>query len=180
MPINALTANYKGITRIIYSDIEVCNTASNQCVSTKGIWDTGATASAITKKLANKLDLIPTGSTKVNGVHGLKDNVPVYGVKITLNNRNVSFTIPVTECEQLTSNDAAEFLIGMDVISKGDFSISNFNGNTAMSFRSPSVMKTDYVAGFKNHKPIISDKIPGRNDPCPCGSGKKSKHCCYK
>lgn len=20
---------------------------------------------------------------------------------------------------------------------------------------------------------------PGRNDPCPCGSGKKYKHCCY-
>ena len=25
--------------------------------------------------------------------------------------------------------------------------------------------------------PIIKDKIPGRNDPCPCGSGKKFKHC---
>jgi preprotein translocase subunit SecA len=21
-------------------------------------------------------------------------------------------------------------------------------------------------------------KVPGRNDPCPCGSGKKYKHCC--
>lgn len=21
---------------------------------------------------------------------------------------------------------------------------------------------------------------PGRNDPCPCGSGKKYKHCCMK
>src|ERR1700736_4668582 len=21
---------------------------------------------------------------------------------------------------------------------------------------------------------------PGRNDPCPCGSGKKYKHCCLK
>src|SRR5262245_42022437 len=20
----------------------------------------------------------------------------------------------------------------------------------------------------------------GRNDPCPCGSGKKAKHCCYR
>ena len=25
--------------------------------------------------------------------------------------------------------------------------------------------------------PIIKDKLPGRNDPCPCGSGKKFKHC---
>lgn len=25
---------------------------------------------------------------------------------------------------------------------------------------------------------IIKDKEPGRNDPCPCGSGKKYKKCC--
>jgi preprotein translocase subunit SecA len=23
----------------------------------------------------------------------------------------------------------------------------------------------------------VADKMPGRNDPCPCGSGKKYKHC---
>ena len=27
------------------------------------------------------------------------------------------------------------------------------------------------------HTPIIKDKLPGRNDPCPCGSGKKFKNC---
>ena len=25
--------------------------------------------------------------------------------------------------------------------------------------------------------PLIKDKLPGRNDPCPCGSGKKFKQC---
>jgi preprotein translocase subunit SecA len=25
--------------------------------------------------------------------------------------------------------------------------------------------------------PIVKEKLPGRNDPCPCGSGKKFKHC---
>lgn len=25
---------------------------------------------------------------------------------------------------------------------------------------------------------VIVGKKPGRNDPCPCGSGKKYKHCC--
>ncbi|MBQ1669634.1 MAG: SEC-C domain-containing protein [Prevotella sp.] len=24
---------------------------------------------------------------------------------------------------------------------------------------------------------MIKDKLPGRNDPCPCGSGKKFKNC---
>lgn len=25
--------------------------------------------------------------------------------------------------------------------------------------------------------PIVKEKLPGRNDPCPCGSGKKFKQC---
>ena len=28
--------------------------------------------------------------------------------------------------------------------------------------------------------PIRVEKTPGRNDPCPCGSGKKYKNCCGK
>lgn len=28
-------------------------------------------------------------------------------------------------------------------------------------------------------KPVEKDKDVGRNDPCPCGSGKKYKHCCW-
>jgi hypothetical protein len=27
-------------------------------------------------------------------------------------------------------------------------------------------------------QPIRKEKLPGRNDPCPCGSGKKAKKCC--
>ena len=27
---------------------------------------------------------------------------------------------------------------------------------------------------------IIKDKKVGRNDPCPCGSGRKFKQCCGK
>ena len=29
-------------------------------------------------------------------------------------------------------------------------------------------------------QPIRSEKTVGRNDPCPCGSGKKYKNCCGK
>ncbi|MFC1683065.1 SEC-C metal-binding domain-containing protein [Candidatus Zixiibacteriota bacterium] len=27
-------------------------------------------------------------------------------------------------------------------------------------------------------QPVKADKKAGRNDPCPCGSGKKFKKCC--
>jgi len=28
--------------------------------------------------------------------------------------------------------------------------------------------------------PVQSSHKPGRNDPCPCGSGKKYKKCCMR
>ncbi len=39
-----------------------------------------------------------------------------------------------------------------------------------------------YAARDREATPIVVDAIAapkiGRNDPCPCGSGKKHKHCC--
>lgn len=31
---------------------------------------------------------------------------------------------------------------------------------------------------YRSSKTIVKDKKIGRNDPCPCGSGKKYKKCC--
>jgi uncharacterized protein YecA (UPF0149 family) len=33
---------------------------------------------------------------------------------------------------------------------------------------------------WKNSKTVVNKAKIGRNDPCPCGSGKKYKHCCGK
>ncbi|MCR5642760.1 MAG: SEC-C domain-containing protein [Prevotella sp.] len=42
------------------------------------------------------------------------------------------------------------------------------------------VRPKDYFSGLSVTMPIIAEKKPGRNDPCPCGSGKKYKNCCGK
>ncbi|MBE6036408.1 MAG: hypothetical protein E7223_02150 [Clostridiales bacterium] len=34
------------------------------------------------------------------------------------------------------------------------------------------------VKDFKRSGTVRKEKEPGRNDPCPCGSGKKYKKCC--
>lgn len=34
------------------------------------------------------------------------------------------------------------------------------------------------IAAYKRSKTVVKEKLPGRNDPCPCGSGKKYKKCC--
>ena len=38
--------------------------------------------------------------------------------------------------------------------------------------------RTEIVKEFKRSKTVYKEKQPGRNDPCPCGSGKKYKKCC--
>ena len=37
----------------------------------------------------------------------------------------------------------------------------------------------DFISEPKPQAPVIAEKV-GRNDPCPCGSGKKFKNCCGK
>lgn len=41
----------------------------------------------------------------------------------------------------------------------------------------PDKKKALYLEQKKSGTVIVGKK-PGRNDPCPCGSGKKYKHCC--
>ena len=36
---------------------------------------------------------------------------------------------------------------------------------------------TRETAQQTNHTPYRAEKMPRPNDPCPCGSGKKFKHC---
>jgi uncharacterized protein YecA (UPF0149 family) len=33
---------------------------------------------------------------------------------------------------------------------------------------------------YRRSRTVVKEKQPGRNDPCPCGSGKKYKKCCGK
>ncbi|MDD2190011.1 MAG: SEC-C metal-binding domain-containing protein [Eubacteriales bacterium] len=38
--------------------------------------------------------------------------------------------------------------------------------------------RQEIVMNWKKSKTVVKDKKPGRNDSCPCGSGKKFKKCC--
>ncbi len=57
----------------------------------------------------------------------------------------------------------------------------NFSGaQEAESFASAREIQDGEVREAPKQKPIINDNKIGRNDPCPCGSGKKWKKCCGK
>ena len=138
-------------------------------IKTTALWDTGATSCIITRQSAVDLKLKPTGKNTVNHGGGTSEHL-TYLVNLLLPNNLMMVGVPVIEMENIQDNFGA--IIGMDIISAGDFSITNLDGKTCFSFRTPSMHKIDYVAEwnkkFKNVKP---------NDFCPCGADKKYRKC---
>ncbi len=169
----SFTIHYPGLVRELKTQARVCEAfnpdahdgnavASCDC---EAVWDTGATCSVITQKIVAACNLKPIGMTQVLGVNG-SHNSPVYVVNIELPNNSGFPYVKVT----LGDFPGGDLLIGMDIISVGDFAVTNQNQRTTFSFRSPSAKTIDFK--------IDPIHIVGRNDPCHCGSGKKYKKCC--
>lgn len=139
---------WNGLARAIQSEINVSElfvpgSGAAQPVPKpyKGVWDTGATGSAITAKVARELGLKPIGMTKVSTAAGVVDQNE-YLVNFYLPNSVAVHSIRVTE--GVLSGDI-DILIGMDIIRLGDFVITNKGGKTLFSFRTPSCEKIDFV-----------------------------------
>ena len=134
------------------------------------LWDTGATGSVVTKATASALGLPTVGTAKVFHAGGA-DIANRYMVNFFLPNNVQIVGLLVSDCSDIAGGWGA--IIGMDVIGMGDFSITHQDNKTCMSFRIPSIQRIDYVAEAER----IKWAGVGRNDPCPCGSGKKFKKC---
>lgn len=115
---------------------------------TNCLWDTGASHSAITDETVNALALESIGETTAQYAQG-EAITNVY--KIGLNLPDLLFLpqLKVTEC---SSNEAFGVIIGMDVISLGDFSITNVNGVSTFSFCVPGMETIDYVKRIAGSK----------------------------
>jgi hypothetical protein len=92
----------------------------------------------------------------------------VYLVNIFLHVGIGFHTIRVTKGELPAG---AALLIGMDIITQGDLSVTNKDGKTCFSFRIPSMEEIDF-------EKALSGKAVDGNARCPCGSGKKFRKCC--
>lgn len=180
--VNVLSHYGRGIERAIKTPVKIKNPVSQEELSTMGLWDTGATGSAITAAAAQRMGLIPVSMTQVSGVHGA-EIVPVYSIILTLNNENISVPVRVSEgkAPSFSVEGDADILIGMDVITMGDFSVSNYKGTTVMTFRFPSLETIDYCKEVDNlnrylkiHEVNVKKQLP---DKCGCGSGKLYKNC---
>ena len=151
---------YKSIANRLKSDVVI--KYNDKSISATALWDTGATNTCISNNLVSKLSLVSTGEVDMHGSTGSsKQNT--YLVDIILPNDVEINDLMVIDSDIGKQN--IDMLIGMDIISKGDFAVSNYDNKTVFTFRTPSEKKIDYVLETR-----ISNLI-GK----PHGKGKRKR-----
>lgn len=182
--VRAFTSSYERLSRDLANRVQIgpafdpsSKPVPPTCSEFTAIWDTGATSTVITSKVADACGLKPISRAKVSTASE-EHTASVYFVSVFLPNSVVFPQLRVIEGQIA---DDAEVLIGMDIIGQGDFAVTNQDGKTVFTYRVPSLERIDFV---KQQPATILDQTGrpvhkvGRNDPCPCGSGKKYKRCC--
>ena len=161
--IKCLSIKYNGLASAIMCTVKISTPLAlvnagipAAQLTTIALWDTGATNSAITFLAAKKLGLVATGKINASGLGGTiqKDR---FLVDLELPNVISVPNLSVTEIdnpkdEQGNLLEPFGILIGMDIICRGDFSITHSEGVTVMSFRTPSIVTTDYVREWNARK----------------------------
>lgn len=174
---HAFTLSFNGITPQLITKVEIYpafDPAKPPKLLPDGIvynalWDTGATNSNISRRIIEQLKLTSVGMIRMEHAGGSHDSNR-YIVNLKLPNEVGVSGVFVNECS-LPAN--LDMLIGMDIITMGDFSLSHLGSKTLFSFRIPSIESIDFV---KQHNKMIFTGV-GANDTCPCGSGEKFKKC---
>ena len=174
MTIAAFTIKAQGTLRSLYTNAWLSpaafeNEQRDEALPPKSgtlraVWDTGATGSVVNMDTANMLNFQPVSFTPVSTVNG-NYTAPVFICDIYLPSGIVIPSIEITG-GQLGSD--LDMLIGMDVITLGDFTITNLGMITWFTFRVPSMQRADYK--------VI--QLPNDEHRCPCGTTKKYKNCC--
>ena len=118
---------------------------SSRCTA---LWDTGATGTCVSDKLASKLCLESFGETIVQHAAG-QSLMKTYLVDIILPLSSAKSSKPaltlvnVVATEFLAGQDI-DIIIGMDIISSGDFALTHRGGNSTFSFSTPSFYHIDF------------------------------------
>ena len=131
---SAFLTAFPGVVRTIVTDVGlVLGTTedSTRVVKSRALWDTGAVTSVIDKSLVEKLDLVPFDSGRAYTAQGFYES-SMYLVDVLLPNNIIVKGLRVGDGEF----QGFDMLIGMDVISLGDFHLTN-DGNTVFKFVIP-------------------------------------------
>lgn len=145
---NAISVSLKGRFYEILTDVGISKPVKQEETMSKPVttywgkclWDTGASQSAVSERTAQALGLGNAGQGIIHYAKG-EELTNLYYVGINLPGLIFIPELKVTEC---SGTDEFDFIIGMDIISMGDFAITNYQGNAMFSFRVPSAERIDF------------------------------------
>jgi hypothetical protein len=100
----------------------------------RSLWDTGASVSLISARVAKVLGLTSIGKSGVSGYNEGIDVKDTFLIHLGLPTGDIVTNIMAMEFE----SDEYDVVIGMDVICNGDLAIINKDDKTTFSFRIPS------------------------------------------
>jgi hypothetical protein len=109
----------------------------------KALWDTGATQCCISDRLATELDIPQVDFVDVATAAGIIQ-FPVHKMHLILPNNLVFHDLEAIGFTY--ADDDCDLIIGMDIMTQGDLSLTNMEGRTVFSFRIPSLHVVDFEA----------------------------------
>lgn len=141
---------------------EIVISYNGKSMIVKALWDTGATMSCISEEVVSNLSLASTGKIGMKTPSGQAER-NTYIVNLKLPNDVIINDLVVADSEIGAQNIG--LLVGMDIINRGDFAVSNFNNKTLFTFRISSEGRIDYT---------IEQKISNLIGPMH-GKGKRKR-----
>ena len=156
----AFTTENDNIVSQLRNRIHIGN--KKEAVEAIALWDTGANGSCISEDVVKGLNLQPTGYKEILTPSG-KKVVNTYLVDVFLPNHVMIEDLSV--CDSDIGKQNIGMLLGMDIITLGDFAVSNYNGKTLFTFRAPSKAPVDFAKQIS-----MENKIGPKH-----GKGKKKR-----
>lgn len=147
----ALTVNEPGHMTTIHSVATLINAANKISRDVVCLWDTGAHICMMSKSLYTSLGFNFVNKRKVIGaVESVESLIGMTTVRLCVNGVDLE-----VEAGVLPDSPGLEdqFIVGMNVISLGEFHFSFKDGMSCFSFRIPAKSKIDCVAEALNRDP---------------------------
>lgn len=103
-------------------------------MAVNALWDTGSTESLISEKIVKMIEPILKNKSKYV-TRGVVIECETYAVSLSLSDE-ITFRDVLMKKADLSDKNV-DIIIGMDIISRGDFEIRNYNNLVEFAFRIP-------------------------------------------